>query len=319
MVEHNLAKVGVASSNLVSRSIFFFFSLIFPYLLNADSIYLDKTYCVEQDSLKASFFGYSSATDNPVLVEIPKDRMQYSITTNSILSFFADHNISVIDTSDGVIVFKRGCKMMGKLDEIESAFLMKFQALAPFVIIDEKPLISIKSSLPPDFKRYQLSGISISDSMLRRNSGSFVGIFQIGNKERKLYFSYEMNAKATVFKAKRNLLNGKILTIDDYDTTLVSLDALPTRAIVQEMPHNLVVKSNIKEGQIFTDYLFDVKRLVYKKESIKALFKEDGLSIEVQATLLEDADLGDIVKIKTEQGKVLSAKIISSKEAVIVE
>jgi len=43
------------------------------------------------------------------------------------------------------------------------------------------------------------------------------------------------------------------------------------------------------------------------------------LSIEVQATLLEDADLGDIVKIKTEQGKVLSAKIISSKEAVIVE
>ena len=56
-----------------------------------------------------------------------------------------------------------------------------------------------------------------------------------------------------------------------------------------------------------------------KQERIKALFKEEGLVIEIQATLLSDADVGDIVKIRTEQGKVLNAKIISSKEAIILE
>jgi len=245
--------------------------------------------------------------------------MQYSVTTSPILSFFADRNVSVIDTSDGVIVFKYDCNMMGKLDAIQSAFLSKFQQLAPYVIIDEKPLITTKSSLPPDFKHYQLIDIVISDSMLKRNNGSFVGVFKIGNQERKLYFSYEMNAKATVFKAKHNLLNGKILTIDDYDTASVRLDELPRKVILQEMPSNFVVKNRIKEGQILTNYLFDIQRLVYKKESIKALLKEEGLIIEVSAMLLEDADLGDIVKIKTDQGKVLNAKIISSSQAIIVE
>ncbi|MCD8545651.1 MAG: flagella basal body P-ring formation protein FlgA [Sulfurospirillum cavolei] len=56
-----------------------------------------------------------------------------------------------------------------------------------------------------------------------------------------------------------------------------------------------------------------------KKSAIKALYKDESLSIEVQATLLDDGDVGDIVRIKTEQGKILNAKIVSANEAVILE
>lgn len=208
---------------------------------------------------------------------------------------------------------------MGKADEIQALFLKKFQELSPYVIIETPPRISVKASLPPDFKRYQLVDIVLSNTTLKKTSGSFAAVFSVGNKERKLYFAYDIQAKVRVFKAKRNLLNGTILTNDDFETTFVSLDNLPTHAIVQDIGDNLIVKNSIKEGQVLTDYLFDIRRLVYKKEAIKALYKDDGLVIEVPATLLDDGDLGDTVKIKTEQGKVLNAKIISSKEAIIVE
>ncbi len=316
MVEHDLAKVGVASSNLVSRSILIL--LLFFTSLFSQPLYIDKTYCIEEDTLRASFFGYQSS-DDPIILTIPKERVQYTVPTSTLRAAFSDHNVTIIDSSDGVVIFRRNCSLMGKADAMIKLFLKKFQEASPLVMIDEKPRISIKTSLPADFQRYELIDIVISDAMLKKNSGSFVAVFKVGDRNKKLYFAYEMNAKVMVFKAKHNLLNGKILTNDDYESVWESLDALPNRVITHEIPHNAMIKNGVKEGQILTDFHVDIKKMLSKKSSIKALLKEEGLVIEVQATLLEDGNIGDVVKIKTEQGKMLNAKILSHHEAIILE
>ena len=79
------------------------------------------------------------------------------------------------------------------------------------------------------------------------------------------------------------------------------------------------MKNYVKEGQIFSEYFFDTRKDVMKKESIKAFLSEGSLVIELHVTPLDDANIGDIVKVKTEQGKVLNAKILSEKEAMILE
>ena len=317
VVEHDLAKVGVASSNLVSRSILIL-TLIFLSPLFSIQIHIEKVYCIEQDKLQASFFGFTDK-DNFDVVTIPKERIQYSIPSSQIISQFSDRNVTVIDSSDGVVIFKRNCQMMGKINEISAAFLKKFQEESPYVKIESLPKIFIKSPLPNDFSRYKLSSIVILDTMLKKSSGSFIGVFRVQDKEKKIYFSYEIDAKIDVFKAKHNLLNGKILSSDDYERVVIALDNLPSRAIVSDLSPNLMMKSNIKEGQIFTENLFETKRDLSKKETIKAILKENGLTIEIEATLLEDANIGEEVKIKTEQGKILNAKIISRHEAIILE
>ena len=316
MVEHDLAKVGVASSNLVSRSILLVLLLVTSLFSN--EILIDKVYCVEQNILNASFFGYKGQNDFQVLT-IPKDRASYTIPSSQVILIFNDKNISVVDSSDGVIIFKRNCNMMGKEEEIANAFLKKIQEESPHIIIESKPRISIKAPLPTDFSRYKLTAIVIPDTMLKKNTGSFVAIFKIGDKEKKIYFYYALDAKVEVFKAKRNLLNGKILSNDDYERVSISLEGFPTRALLGEIPKNAMMKTYIKEGAIFTDGMFESKKDLSKKENIKALLKEGGLLIEVQATLLEDANIGETVKIKTEQGKTLNAKILSFKEAMILE
>ena len=141
----------------------------------------------------------------------------------------------------------------------------------------------------------------------------------VGGKRKKITFYYQMDAKLPAFKAKRNLQSGKILQNDDFEMVLVALDVLPSKAIIGELSSNLVTKSSIKEGQILSEYLFDTKKALMKKESIKALLSEGSLVIELHVILQEDANIGDIVKVKTEQGKFLSAKILSLKEAMILE
>ena len=121
------------------------------------------------------------------------------------------------------------------------------------------------------------------------------------------------------YKAKRNLQSGKILQNDDVEALWVDIDALPSKPIFGEIPPNLIMKNHIKEGQILGTYFFDIKKDISKKESIKASFTEGNLEIELHVTLQEDANIGDVVKVKTEQGKVLQAKILSLKEAKILE
>ncbi|AFL68612.1 flagellar basal body P-ring formation chaperone FlgA [Sulfurospirillum barnesii] len=262
-------------------------------------------------------FGYKG-TDS-VILEIPTERAHYAISSSTILTFFQDHNISIIDSSEGVVTFKRDCALMGKAEILSEAFVKKFHELAPTILIEEKPYVFVKTSLPEDFERYELLFIDIPNTMLRKNSGSFFAQFRTGNQEKKLYFFYEMKAKALVFKAKHNLHNGKILNNDDYESIWLNLDAIPLRALIQELPRSAVVKGSLKAGQILADYHLSSKKLFSKQDRIKALFKEEGLIIEIEATVLSDADIGDVVKIKTEHGKVLNAKIISSKEAIILK
>jgi len=43
------------------------------------------------------------------------------------------------------------------------------------------------------------------------------------------------------------------------------------------------------------------------------------LVLETEATLLSDGNIGEIVKIKTDKGKLFRAKLISKYKAIILE
>ena len=245
--------------------------------------------------------------------------MHYSVLSSTIISTLAEHNITAIDSSDGVVIFKKNCSLMGKSTALEAAFLKKFQELSPKIIIDGKPKVISKTALPADFKRYQLESISIPDSSLKKSSGTFSANFKVGDKIKKIYFNYELKAMAYALKAKHNLHNGKIIQNDDFEAILANLDALPMRAFLDEIPPNASIKGSVKEGHFLNDYNIEIKKELSRKSHIKAVLKEDGIKIEVMATLLDDANIGDTIKIRTEQGNILNAKVVSVNEAIIIE
>ncbi|MCD8478494.1 MAG: hypothetical protein LRY68_11940, partial [Sulfurospirillum sp.] len=112
----------VASSNLVSRSIFlFYFSSLLLFF--SQTLYINKNYCIEEDIIHASLFGYQG---NDVVLTLPSERSQYAVFFwYYSLFFFQDRNVTVIDSSGGIVTFKRDCNLMGKAKILQDALLKK--------------------------------------------------------------------------------------------------------------------------------------------------------------------------------------------------
>ena len=239
-VEHDLAKVGVASSNLVSRSIIFL-------LL---------------------------------------------ITTFS----FAN-----------------------KLNIISEAVLSKFENRHPCLNINDLPKIKPTSPLPSDFKDYEFIKIKFRDYLLRKRHGSFKAIFKTPSREKSIYFKFDIDATVDVFKAKHKLYNDKILSKNDYEKISIKLDSLPSKVITCNMPKKLMTKNYVSANTILTMNRFKHKKDVLKGTDILAYIRDGMLVLETEATILKDANIGDIVKIKTDNGKLFRAKLISKYKAIILE
>ncbi|MDD3323937.1 MAG: flagellar basal body P-ring formation chaperone FlgA [Sulfurospirillaceae bacterium] len=232
---------------------------------------------------------------------------------------FLDKNVTIIDDTQGVVTFRQNCDLGGHEKVLSKALVQKFIEKYDTIEMVKKPTIIAKSPLPKDFSSYKFVDISISDTMLSRQNGSFSATFNFGGRDKKIYFAFDLQATISVFKAKHNLHNGKILLETDYESEKVSLDSLPYRVIVGKMPDRLVTKNHIKQGQVLTANSFDVKKDLSKNDYVKAFLREGVLTMETRGMLLDDANIGDIVRIKTEQGKVLNAKILSQYEALVLE
>jgi flagella basal body P-ring formation protein FlgA len=85
------------------------------------------------------------------------------------------------------------------------------------------------------------------------------------------------------------------------------------------MPEKLMTKNYISANSILTMNKFEYKKDVLRGADIRAYIRDGMLVLETQATLLEDGDVGEIVKIKTDKGKLFRAKLISKYKAIILE
>ncbi len=239
MVEHDLAKVGVASSNLVSRS------TIFLLLITT----------------------FSFASINETIAE---------------------------------------------------AVLVEFEKQYPCLDSD-LPTIKATSPLPSNFKDYEFVGIKLRPNILRKRKGSFKVIFKTPKREKSIYFKFNIDATIDVFKAKHKLYNDKILLKNNYEKVSIKIDKLPSKVITCSMPKKLMTKNYISANSILTMNKFKYKKDVLRGTNIRAYIRNGMLVLETEATLLQDGDVGDIVKIKTDNGKLFRAKLISRYKAIILE
>lgn len=208
--------------------------------------------------------------------------------------------------------------LASKKDVVTKAVLAEFKKQYPCLELNSLK-VEATSSLPPNFKNYELINIELRASMLRRDSGSFRAVFKTPKREKNLFFRFRIDANIDVFKAKHNLYNDKILLKSDYEKVSVKIDKLPSRVITCKMPDSLITKSYVRANSILTMNRFEHKKDLLRGASIKAHIKDGTLVLEIKATLLEDANIGDVVRIKTDKGKSFRAKLISKNRAMILD
>ena len=316
VVEHDLAKVGVASSNLVSRSILLLL-LTLSFLNATQKIILKDTYCSDDTTkITASFFTKNKNNDFFIL-NLPKSRSSFSVSSLQIISKFKENNISFKDMSNGIVTFKK-CYDPIAFGDVKKLILKKFQEKYPSLKIKQ---ISLSSTSPINFdlSGYKVKDIDLRENNYRNSQGVLSVIYRKKFKLKRIYLRYEILGTILVFKAKYNLRNGKILKNNDYVTTKIKFDVLPLNVLTADLNKKYIIRGYIRKGTILTSNDIRVKKSVLKNDSIQAILKDENLIIEEEAHVLSDANIGDVVKIRTLKGKILKAKILSPKSAIIIE
>ncbi|WP_024955823.1 flagellar basal body P-ring formation chaperone FlgA [Sulfurospirillum arcachonense] len=273
-------------------------------------------YCVDENlELDAKFFGVNQ---NFKIITLPKSRASYSVPSLHVKNPFVEKNYKVIDSSNGIITFERFCNLAGKKDKIIEAILDKFANEYPCINIHS---LNIKPTtpLPFDFKSYKLLTISLKNNNFRKRKGSFRAIFKTPTSEKNIYFKFTIDANIKAFKAKHKLFNDKILSRNDYEKITIKIDKLPSKIITCKVPNNLMTKNYISANSILTMNKFEYKKDILRGTDIRAYIRDGMLVIATHATVLEDGNIGDILKVKTDNGKLLRAKLISKYKAIILE
>ena len=314
VVEHNLAKVGVASSNLVSRSIFIL--LTFFITLQADEIKLKEHYCIDGDFLMLLDLKKDAKIDIKIL-EIP-NVSKFQIPSIKLKEILNTKGFKVENFSENIISITKNCTTNSNLKVLENALKSAYEEAYEEIEFKDFLLLA-QNSLPKD-DNYIFKELNINDANLKKNRGSFSAIFlDERGLSKRVFFKYEIKAFISGVKAKNNLSKGTILTPYMVEKTKFELSNLSDYPLLSIEDNEWKIRHFVKEGTLLLRRHIDKKPLLLKQEFVHAVIKDGGLELSIPATALTSGDKGDRIRVRSSDGKIYNATVISSKKVLIVE
>ncbi len=306
-VEHNLAKVGVASSNLVSRSIFFL--LFFPIFLFSSDLALWPMYCVSNGKITLADLGFTDKSDE--ILNLGENKAA-KINSRDLTEILKKRGVELEDKSGGETVFVKNCDA---LSLVQRAFLQEVTSEFKGLQFVKFPLIEPQNELPKNFHEYKFDKIYVNKI---NPKGSFrAGFVAPNGSQPSVFFRYEISAKMPVLRATKPIATRQMLGIGDFAKDWVELREFSPDMMSDAPNARLAAKQNIKSGEVLRLRQFTPLPLIKKGERVNAVLSDGTLSIIVEVTALENGNLGETIKVKNNDKKVFSAQIVSKKQVMI--
>lgn len=151
---------------------------------------------------------------------------------------------------------------------------------------------------------------------LRQNLNKSVGVasvtFESAQKtDKKIFVKYEIDASLEVLKAAYNIQKDKIITSSDTTSENIKFKNFFAKPLSKEQLKNVVAKRFIRAATVLTALDIAGASSVKRGSVMYAVISQDFLDIELEATTLEDGNVGDTINVKTKSGKVMKAYISS--------
>jgi len=266
-------------------------------------------YCIVNDQISLRTLGFDGE-DNEILnlegmraAKIDSKKL-YEILTSNFKTYK--------DKSGGSVVFVKNCQIM---DEIQMHFLKAISDEYPGISVSDLS-ISPQNKLPVNFKDLVFKNIFLSDQNSQK--GVFRASFEdVDLSLKSLYFKFSFNAKMPAFIAINSMNTNHILSLLDYQPTMIEFSKWPRDALSGLSAATLITKIQIKSGEILTKRQFNAISLIKKGDMINAVLIEGGVNIIAEVKALEDGNLGDMIKIRTKDNKILDATVSGKGQAII--
>lgn len=133
------------------------------------------------------------------------------------------------------------------------------------------------------------------------------------------YFRFELDGNLQGFKAKHNLSNGTILSLEDLEATHFGLSEVNDIPLESFESNEWILKHYIRQGNIILLRHLEQKPLVARHDYVDALVRDGGLVITIRAQVLSDGKKGEIVRVRTSDGRMFNAIVMNNAKVLIKE
>ncbi len=338
VVEHDLAKVGVAGSTPVSRSIFPLRTsrkkiVIYPTnpsdraplrltscgventrllsallslfviftSLCAASVELKPSYRIDSFVVTLKTLGISES--NTTVLNLPKNRDLWRVPAFEIEKRLKELGYDTVSASMSLITFKKIPQV--DFSALHKIIRTKYESHYPTLKI-ESLSIEPTGSMRESFKMKPECTLRLPESALRKRSGTFV--VRCGKKRH--YFRYDMEAAILVYKANHQIKKDKIIDSKSAKAEYVTFEKLFAPPVTDIGNGRYIARQNIPVNRILTEANLSPMPAVLKGNRVRCFYKEGALQIEFDAEALQNGDIGDTVSIRKGGGKILKGRVV---------
>lgn len=203
-------------------------------------------------------------------------------------------------------------------NQIHAKLLNTFQKTYPTMNIRLLKVVRT-SHLPKNFESATLEDIYISPTAIERNSGNISAMLKIGNKKRKIFYRYTIDATVNVLRATAYIQRGKVLTDEMVDSINIKFANFYEMPITPYFIGRYKARTSIIEGKILTTRHVTKITPINRGDIITARLQDGGVIVTFQAEAMQDARIGDTIKIKRDYGSFFQAKVISNTMVEVIE
>lgn len=265
--------------------------LLLSFYLSANDV-LKSNYYVESKEIMLSDIVKNPKEDTQ-LFQIDENRYSLRVKSKKVLQVLKNHGFENYSSKKPYIQFTK--KSTINLDKIKNAIKTEYKKRYEKIDITS---ITVEprgylSSMPESYKTVLSAKSHLSNH----------GTLYIKTDERKkIFFNYKIVAKVEVYEARKELKKGTELSNLNSKKNSIILDKFRAQPLQTLKEGTLESKRRIKKGTVFTQRDVEGLYLVKRGSSVNIALKSSSLSISFSAKALQNARLGDTIKVLKSNG-----------------
>ncbi len=168
-----------------------------------------------------------------------------------------------------------------------------------------------------------IKSMSIDESrefVLKNKYGYIPVIIKGKNGERKSLITVRLKLMKKVAVANRLIRRGENISPEDFTIREADVTGLRFPPVISLRDKgNLKSKVNIREGEILTRNMIEQGEIIYAGNKVKAVYSTGAVMVTFDAEARSAGKVGEVIRVKRNDGIIFKGKIINKYEVKIVE
>ena len=274
--------------------------LIFIFVQLDALIILKKIYYTQSNDITISHL-IKDSKNNKILFQIEKNRYLKRVKSSLIVKMLQQFGYKDIQAKSNYITFKK--KSIIDTSEIKKNIKQYFKQNYEIINIQDVEVHPREfiTKLPEKFTTH----------LRKRNFLSNTGIaFIQTSKKRRYFFDYTIKATLPVYITTKKLKKNTQISALNTRTKDILLNKLRAKPIQKIIQNSLEIKHQLSKDKILTTKNTQRLHVIKRGSMVNVILHDSGIDISFLAKAMQDARVGDTLKVKNSNEKVLKVQAI---------